>query len=196
MSYIESVKKVCGRDDIISAFEEINRGNFIPSSYKKYASVDMPVPIGEGQTTSQPSLIADMICKADIHAGHKVLEIGTGTGYAAAIMATIGAEVYTVERLGKLYKQALRNLSAFPNVRVFMAGEDLGLPDYAPFSRIIVFAYYEEVPLELVNQLIDGGIMVIPIGDEFSQHLYRLRNIGGKIYEEKLYPVRFVPLIW
>lgn len=193
---MENVKKVCGRDDVISAFESVDRNSFLPYTYKKYASVDMPVPIGDGQTTSQPSLIADMICKADIKRGHKVLEIGTGTGYAAAIMATIGAEVYTTERLEKLYKQALRNLSIFPNVRVFLAGESLGLPDHAPFERIIVFAYYEEIPIELVNQLSNDGIMIIPIGDEFYQHLYKIKKVSGEVYEEKLYPVRFVPLIW
>ncbi len=196
MSYIENIKRICHGEDVISAFESMDRSNFIPYSYRKYASADMPVPIGEGQTTSQPSLIADMICQADIQAGHKVLEIGTGTGFAAAIMATIGANVYTVERIKKLYRQAVRNLSPFQNVRVFLSEDSLGLPDCAPFDRIIVFAYYDTVPQELVDQLEEGGVMVIPIGNEFYQYLYKITKISGEIYEEKLYPVRFVPLIW
>ncbi|NOZ92552.1 protein-L-isoaspartate(D-aspartate) O-methyltransferase [bacterium 3DAC] len=195
MSYIENVKRVCAdRPEIIKAFEEIDRRQFLPRAYRKYADHDMPLPIGYGQTTSQPSLIADMICRADIKRGDKVLEIGTGTGFAASIMATLGADVYTVEKIPELYQLAKENLSSFDNVHVFLAGDVLGLPEYAPFDKILVFAHAEDIPIELLDQLKEGGIMIVPVGDERIQYLMKIEKTfeGDKV--ETLYPVRFVPL--
>ncbi len=195
MSYIEEVRYVCGdRPDVVDAFEKVNRKLFLPRSYRRYADNDMPLPIGYGQTTSQPSLIADMICRADIKRGDKVLEVGTGTGFAAAIMATIGADVYTVEKVPELYQIAKENLSSFDNVHVYLAGDILGLPEHAPFDKIVVFAHAEDIPVQLLEQLRVGGVMIIPVGDERIQHLLRIEKTSDGDRVETLYPVRFVPL--
>lgn len=196
MDYIDRIVDMYGdRPDIIESFKNVDRSMFLPESSKKYADYDMPLPIGYGQTTSQPSLIADMIYLIDIKKGDKVLEIGTGTGFASAVMANLGVDLYTVERVRQLYEIAKKNLSAYPNVKVFLAEEGvLGLPQYVPFDKIIVFAHADEIPQELVDQLSVNGMMIIPVGDEYLQYLYRVtKRIDGDEVE-RLYPVRFVPI--
>ena len=196
MNYIDKIMNMYGdRPDIIESFKNVDRRMFLPGSSKKYADYDMPLPIGYGQTTSQPSLIADMIYLIDIKKGDKVLEIGTGTGFASVVMANLGVDLYTVEKVSQLYKIAQNNLSGYPNVKVFLADEGvLGLPKYAPFNKIIVFAHTDEIPQELVEQLSVNGKMIIPVGDDYVQYLYRvIKRIDGDEVE-KLYPVRFVPI--
>ena len=183
------------RPDIIEAFKNVDRRMFLPGASKQYADYDMPLPIGYGQTTSQPSLIADMIYQIDIKEGDKVLEIGTGTGFASAVMANLDVDLYTVEKIRQLYEIAKKNLSGYPNVKVFLAEEGvLGLPQYAPFDKIIVFAHADEIPQELVDQLSVNGKMIIPVGDDYVQYLYRVTKTIDGDEVEKLYPVRFVPI--
>lgn len=198
MDYMnEIVKRWAGKNDrLVEAFGRVDRAIFLPPSYKKYASYDMPLPIGYGQTTSQPSLVADIIGILDITPGDKVLEVGTGTGYQAAVMAELGADVYTVEKVSALYEEALKNLSRYPNVRVFLAREGVvGLPEHAPFDKIVVAAAATDIVPELVEQLADGGKMIIPVGDSYAQWLTLVQKSGGEVSLHRLYPVRFVPLI-
>lgn len=196
MNYIDKIINMYSyRPDIIEAFKNVDRRMFLPGASKQYADYDMPLPIGYGQTTSQPSLIADMIYLIDIKKGDKVLEIGTGTGFAAAVMANLGVDLYTVEKVKQLYEIAKKNLSSYPNVKVFLAEEGvLGLPQYAPFDKIIVFAHADEIPQELVDQLSVNGKMIIPVGDDYVQYLYRVTKTIDGDEVEKLYPVRFVPI--
>jgi len=191
------VRKWSGINDaLVEAFSRVDRSDFLPKGYKKYASYDMPLPIGYGQTTSQPSLIADILGALEISPGDKVLEIGTGTGYQAAIMAELGADVYTVEKVPQLHEEALRNLSKYPNVKVFLARDGIvGLPEYAPFDKIVVAAASHDIPPELLEQLADGGKMIIPVGDSYAQWLTLVKKNRDKVVLERLYPVRFVPLV-
>ncbi len=194
-SYIKQIEKICAdRPDIVDAFKDVDRRIFIPPNYRKYAEFDMPLPIGFGQTTSQPSLIADMFCLADVQPTDKILEIGTGTGFSTSVLASLGAEVYTVEKVPQLYERAVRNLMEYSNVHVFLAEDVIGLPSLAPFDKILVYAYADMVPVELINQLKIGGVMIIPLGDEIMQYLTKIIKTEKGDIMERLYQVRFVPL--
>jgi len=184
---------------LLAAMREVPREAFVSEAYGDYAYDDGPLPILENQTISQPYVVALMIEALNLKPGDRVLEIGTGSGYAAAILSRMVAEVYTVERLKSLAKYARQNLRSLGYDNVFVRTGDgtLGWPDYAPFQGIVVSAGGPQVPQSLRGQLAVGGHLVIPIGKEQrSQQLVLVTRQGeDKFKEKKMGHVRFVPLI-
>lgn len=181
---------------VIKAMLKVERHKFVPFSQRAYAYEDRPLPIGYGQTISQPYIVAYMTEALNLEGDERVLEIGTGSGYQAAILAEIVKEVYTIEILEPLAKSAekrLKNLG-YKNIRVKCGDGYKGWPEYAPFEAIIVTAAPEEIPQELLKQLKAGGRMVIPVGSLY-QDLYLIIKTEEGIKKKKLLPVRFVPMV-
>ncbi len=183
---------------VLAAMEKVPRAEFIPPDQRRYAYDDRPVPIGEGQTISQPYIVALMTELLEVGKGDKVLEIGTGSGYQAAILAELTPHVYTIEiipSLAERAEQTLRRLG-YEAVQVKTGDGYLGWPEHAPFDGIIVTCAPEEVPQPLRHQLEEGGRMVIPVGPQWThQTLYLLTKKGGKLEQEEVIPVRFVPMV-
>lgn len=182
---------------ILAAFEEVPREEFVLKSYVDSAFSDCALPIDCGQTISQPYTVAFMCEAAQINSTDRVLEVGTGSGYGAAILSKLGACVHTVERISALARSAearLRRLG-FKNVQVHTAATSLGLVPEGPFDVIVVTAGAREMPLALTKQLADGGRMVVPIGNYASQIMYRLKRSGDQIEQKPLGHFAFVPLI-
>lgn len=186
------------RDErLLAAMEEIPRHLFVPPALAERAYDDGPLPIGEGQTISQPYIVAEMTQALRLGGGEKVLEVGTGSGYQTAILARLAREVVSVERLPELSLAAssvLRELG-IANVRFHVGDGTLGVAEEAPFDRILVTAASPDVPGPLFEQLAEAGILVIPIGGRWEQELIRVRKRDGKEYREFLGGCRFVPLI-
>jgi protein-L-isoaspartate(D-aspartate) O-methyltransferase len=183
-------------DRVIKAMLEVPRHLFIPEKYRHYAYDDSPVPIGQGQTISQPYVVALMTEELNLSRSDRVLEVGTGSGYQAAILSRIVDEVYTieiVEPLGRAAEKRLKELG-YDNVHVMVGDGYEGWPEHAPFDRIIVTCAPTEIPAPLVEQLKEGGIMVIPVGTAGFQYLYRVKKYMGKAETEAVIPVSFVPL--
>lgn len=180
----------------LAAMRAVPRHLFVPDSMVSSAYEDRPLPIGFGQTISQPAIVAYMTEIISPGPGLKVLEIGTGSGYQAAILAATGAEVYSIEIIPQLAEtaiQRLRNLG-FDKVTVKTADGYYGWPEQAPFDAIIVTAAAEFIPPPLIDQLSDSGLMVIPVGSPFFvQTLMLVQKRGGKTTTTNLMPVRFVP---
>ncbi|NPA35186.1 MAG: protein-L-isoaspartate(D-aspartate) O-methyltransferase [Chlorobi bacterium] len=182
---------------VLKAIEKVPRHLFVPETTQAYAYDDTALPIGYGQTISQPYTVAFMLEKLNVEPGHKVLDVGTGSGYQAALLSELGADVYSIERIYPLYEEAKERLAnlGYDNVKVFYRDGWIGLPEYAPYDRIIVAAAAPQTPEKLLKQLKIGGIMIIPIGDEYFQKLVRIKRIGENEYEkEDLGPFVFVPL--
>jgi len=183
---------------VLTAMETIDRGPFIKGLFADRAYEDMPLPIACGQTISQPSVVGLMTQALNVTARDKVLEVGTGSGYQAAILSQLARRVYTVDRHRRLVREAREIFEALDltNITAFSADGSFGLPDQAPFDRIIVTAAAEDPPGPLLAQLKIGGIMVLPVGQSDTvQSLIRVtRNETGFDYDE-LRPVRFVPLL-
>ncbi len=184
---------------ILDAFQTVPREAFLPENLAEFAYQDTPLPIAEDQTISQPYIVAATIDALDLHGHERVLEIGTGSGYAAAVLGRLAREVFTVERLESLANHAHECLVrlGYGNVNVLCGDGTLGWAEHAPFDAIAVAAGGPEVPRALLSQLAPGGRLVIPVGpDEASQMLMRITKEGeGRFREEPLVPVRFVPLI-
>ena len=184
---------------VLAAMGTVPREAFVSEQYRDYAYDDGPLPILEGQTISQPYVVALMIEMLKLKPGDRVLEIGTGSGYAAAVLSRIAGEVYTVERLETLVHFARKNLAhlAYDNVQVHYGDGTLGWPEHAPYDGIIVAAGGPKVPQALKDQLLHGGRLVLPVGKEQrSQRLVRLTRLSDNEFErEELSHVRFVPLI-
>ena len=184
---------------VLAAIGEVARELFVPKRLRGHAYDDSPLPIGSGQTISQPYIVALMIEALALRGGEKVLEIGSGSGYAAAVLARIAREVFTVERIGKLAKTAAARLTAanFVNVHVRSADGTLGWEEEAPFDAILVSAGAPDVPKSLKRQLAVGGRMVIPVGsNQRAQELVRVtRTAEVRFKQEAIADVRFVPLI-
>jgi protein-L-isoaspartate(D-aspartate) O-methyltransferase len=184
---------------VLEAMRQVPREAFVASGFEEFAYEDSPLPIAEGQTISQPYIVALMIEAAEVKAGDRVLEIGTGSGYAAAVLSRIAGEVYTVERHGALVETAKRRFArlGYRNIEVRHSDGTLGWPEAAPFDAIIVTAGGPEIPESLRNQLKIGGRLVIPIGSlTHEQRLVKVVRDGEHAFhEEDLGPVRFVPLI-
>ena len=183
---------------VLSAMEAIDRGLFVRGLFSERAYEDMPLPIACGQTISQPSVVALMTQALEVTARDKVLEVGTGSGYQAAILSQLARRVYTVDRHRRLVREAEAVFKALDlnNITAFAADGSFGLPDHAPFDKIIVTAAAEDPPGPLLAQLRIGGIMVLPVGQSDTvQSLIKVtRHDHGLDYEE-LRPVRFVPLV-
>ena len=192
-----------GRDEldpkVMAAMAKVPRDRFVPEALRDHAWDNGPLPIGHGQTISQPFIVALMTDLLDIPPGARLLEIGTGSGYQTAILAELADQVYTVEvvpPLGKAAKRILDELG-YENVHYRTADGHLGWPEHAPYDGIIVTAAAREVPDELIEQLRPGGRMVIPVGPPWStQQLMRITRTGdGEVKKEAILPVAFVPLI-
>jgi protein-L-isoaspartate(D-aspartate) O-methyltransferase len=182
---------------VLDAMERVPRHLFIGSAAAGNAYSDMALPIGEGQTISQPYMVAIMTELLELKGREKVLEVGTGSGYQAAVLAELSLEVFTIERIAPLAERAetkFRELS-YANVHVKTGDGTLGWPEEAPFDRIIITAGSPEIPAPLIEQLAKGGIIVIPVGDLYSQQLLKYRNAGEKPITEYHTPCVFVPLI-
>ena len=183
---------------VLSAMEKIDRGAFVKGLFAERAYDDTPLPIACGQTISQPSVVGLMTQALRVEPRHKVLEVGTGTGYQAAILSQLARRVYTVDRFRRLVReaQAVFDELKLTNITAMTADGSHGLPDQAPFDRILVTAAAEDPPGTLLSQLRIGGIMVVPVGQSDAvQSLIRVtRGPDGYDYEEIL-PVRFVPLV-
>lgn len=181
---------------VLEVMRKIERHRFVPANLAGLAYEDRPLPIGEGQTISQPYIVALMTELLHLKGKEKVLEIGTGSGYQAAILAELAKEVYTIEILPKLANRAEKLLQGlgYKNIKVKSGDGYLGWPEFAPFEAIIVTCAPEEIPLALIEQLAEGGRMVIPVGETY-QELKLLIKSGGKIEQKNIIPVSFVPMI-
>jgi protein-L-isoaspartate(D-aspartate) O-methyltransferase len=180
---------------VLAAMEKVPRHLFVPEVYRAQAYDDYPLPIGENQTISQPYIVALMTSLLDLKGGEKVLEIGTGSGYQAAVLAEIAGEVYTIEILEPLAKRAEATLTSlgYTNVHVRNGDGYAGWPDEAPFDDIVVTAAPIKVPQPLLDQLKVGGHMVIPLGKVFQDLVVYTKTPTG--FEKKnVVPVRFVPM--
>lgn len=183
---------------VLQAVREVPRDAFLPAELQELAYDDTPLPIGEGQTISQPFVVALMAQEARLRPDHKVLEVGTGSGYAAAIFSRIAAEVYTIERLAGLADLASARLEAlgYDNVHVRTGDGTLGWPEAAPFDAILVAAGGPEPPRSLLEQLAAGGRLIIPVGETAQEQLLVcVHRRDGRFHQRDLGGVRFVPLI-
>lgn len=181
---------------VIEALLRVPRHRFVPPEHRHLAYIDGPLPIGHGQTISQPYIVALMTQLLHLGGEENVLEIGTGSGYQAAILGCLAKQVHTIERHPDLASQAIRILKelAFDNVSVHIGDGSLGLADYAPYQAIIVTAAAPKAPHSLLDQLDLEGSLVIPVGGLWGQNLERWQRIGGRFDCETLVPVAFVPL--
>ncbi len=184
---------------VISAMKRVPRHLFVSEGLTHKAYEDRPLPIGYDQTISQPYIVAYMTQALRLVGGEKVLEVGTGCGYQAAVLAEIAKEVYTIERIPELAEKARKTLGDlnYNNVHVIVGDGTLGLKQFAPYDAIIVTAGGPKVPKPLISQLKVGGRLVMPVGEyRYGQTLVRItKGINDKINEEKLIDVLFVPLI-
>jgi protein-L-isoaspartate(D-aspartate) O-methyltransferase len=186
------------RDErLLNAMARVPRHEFVEARYREQAYEDHPLPIGAGQTVSQPYIVALMLELLHLDASSKVLEIGTGSGYQTALLAELAAHVYSVERHAKLAQEAQDRLSrlGFTNVSVVVGDGSQGLPEYAPFDAIVVSAAASEIPAPLFDQLREGGRMIIPVGPPEQQELQLVRKQQGRPLITVLEGCRFVPLI-
>lgn len=186
------------RDEkVLKAMRTVERHLFVTPEYHSQAYNDYPLPIGDGQTISQPYIVALMTEMLNLQADDKVLEIGTGSGYQAAVLAEICDSVFTIEIFESLGKQAKQLLNAlgYKNVYVKVGDGYRGWPEHAPFDGIIVTCAPTHVPDPLIEQLCEGGRLVIPVGEKYSQILVLYVKKNGKLKEMDNVPVRFVPMI-
>ena len=182
---------------VIDAMSRVERDKFVPWAAKIAAYVNRPLPIGHGQTISQPFIVALMTHLMQPREGDRVLEIGTGSGYQAAVLAELVEAVYTIEIIPELAESAAKRLAdlGFDNVHVKTGDGWYGWPDLAPFDAIMVTAVGEDVPGELVRQLKSGGRIVLPVGSDWDQYLVVVEKAAdGTISRRDVLPVRFVPL--
>jgi protein-L-isoaspartate(D-aspartate) O-methyltransferase len=181
---------------VLDAMGTVPRHEFVPESLRKFAYRDEPLPIGYGQSISQPFIVAFMTEQLDPKPTDRVLEIGTGSGYQAAVLSRLVAEVYTIEIIEPLARRAetdLRRLG-YLNVKVLAGDGYKGWPEYAPFDSIVVTCAPDQIPQPLIDQLQDGGRMIIPVGTLGDQKLYLLRKHGTTIEQQAVLPVAFVPM--
>jgi len=184
---------------VLKAMARVPRHLFVPEMYRKYSYQDSPLGIGYGQTISQPYIVAEMTRLLNLTADSKVLEIGTGSGYQAAVLAEISNRVYSIEIVAPLLEQARKNLAAagYTGIRLRHGDGYYGWPEAAPFSAIIVTCAAGQVPPPLLEQLARGGRMVIPVGKRYgTQYLILVtKDADGTIASRNILPVRFVPLV-
>jgi protein-L-isoaspartate(D-aspartate) O-methyltransferase len=181
---------------VLSAMKKVPRHEFVGAAQRPYAYEDRALPIGAQQTISPPFVVAYMTEVLDPRPADKVLEIGTGSGYQAAVLSEISAEVYTIEIVPELARAAERRLKQLKYRNIFVREGDgyLGWPENAPFDRIIVTCSPEDIPRPLIEQLKDGGRMIIPVGERYQQTFHLLRKKDGQLLEEKLQSTLFVPM--
>lgn len=183
---------------VLEAMRGVPRHLFVPLGSRALAYEDHPVSIGQGQTISQPYMVAFMTQALELRGGERVLEIGTGSGYQTAILAELCREVFSIERIPELAAAAQRALMAlgYRNIRLRVGDGSEGWPEYAPFDGILVAAAAPSIPQKLRDQLADNGVMVIPVGDwRRTQEILVARRTGGAVTVERSIGCRFVPLI-
>jgi protein-L-isoaspartate(D-aspartate) O-methyltransferase len=183
---------------VLSAIERTSREAFVPTAFADRAYENVALPISHGQTISQPAVVAYMTQELRIGSRHKVLEVGTGSGYQSAILSRLCRRLYTIERHRDLLREAESRFSALrlKNITSRVGDGALGWPEQAPFDRILVTAAAPDVPPVLLDQLAAGGIMIVPVGDPTAdQQLLRCRRTAAGVDYETLWPVRFVPLV-
>jgi protein-L-isoaspartate(D-aspartate) O-methyltransferase len=182
---------------VLKAMQTVPRHSFVPPDWRSMAYWDRPLPIGHDQTISQPYIVAKMSELLEIKAGRKILEVGTGSGYQAAVLAEMGAEVFTIEIIAELGQGARHILGelGYGRVQVKIGDGYQGWPEQAPFDGIIVTCAPSHIPQPLQDQLAEGGLMVIPVGPVYGvQQLVLLRKVKGQIQRERIFEVRFVPM--
>jgi protein-L-isoaspartate(D-aspartate) O-methyltransferase len=181
---------------VLDAMSRVPRHLFVPEGERDEAYADHPLPIGHGQTISQPYIVAFMSEALKLEATHRVLEIGTGSGYQAAVLAELAGEVYTIEIIGELAERAEKTLreAGYRNVTVRSGNGYLGWPEHAPYDRIMVTAAPDQVPPALIEQLKVGGLMAIPVGESGFQELRILKRTESGLETLDTLPVRFVPM--
>ena len=194
---LERLRNEVNAPDVIDAMERVPREAFVPEASAHLAYEDIPLPIGEGQTVSQPYVVAVMVNALELRRTDRVLEIGTGSGYQAAVLAEIAAEVITVERFKSLADHAAQRLEAlgYSNVQVHMSGPELGWPSANDFDAVIVAAGAPRLPSELIEQLKVGGRLVVPVGSMESQELMKVSKTRDGFAVCTFGSCRFVPLI-
>ena len=182
---------------VLSAMRKVERHLFVPASYVSRAYNDYPLPIGEGQTISQPYIVALMTEVLNLKRSDKVLEVGTGSGYQAAILGELCDQVFTIEIVDVLGKRSARLLKdlGYDHVHTMIGDGYKGWPVYAPFDAIIVTCSPTQIPLALQEQLAEGGRMVIPVGDREAQELVLLTKRDGELRQDHIVSVRFVPMV-
>jgi protein-L-isoaspartate(D-aspartate) O-methyltransferase len=185
------------KQDVIDAFLRVRRERFVTKENQKFAYEDTPLPIGENQTISQPYMVALMTELLDLDQTKTVLEIGTGSGYQTAILATLAKTVHTVERIGFLLQKAKLVLDGegFQNIEFHLGDGWLGWKDKAPYDAIIVTAAADEIPEDLLGQLKDDGKLVVPIGGKYVQTLWLIKRFQSDFQEQAICGCRFVPLV-
>lgn len=194
-------EQIAGRDIddplVLQAMRQVPRHRFVPVENRHLAYADCPLPIGQEQTISQPYIVAFMTQLLLLQGNETVLEIGTGSGYQAAILGMIVQKVYTVERHKRLAEQAASVLAeiGLANVEVKVGDGTLGWPEHAPYTTILATAAAPRVPQALLDQLADGGRLVLPVGSRGGQFLERWFRFGEKLHREQSVPVAFVPLV-
>ncbi len=200
MSHENLFEGMKGRVDerVLQAMMKVKREHFVPEKCKSLAYADMPLPIGHSQTISAPHMVAIMVQLLDLREGMKVLDIGTGSGYHAAVMAQLvgsSGYIYSVEIIPELVKMAGENLkvAGIENVTVIQGDGSLGLPEYAPYDRINVAASAPEVPKPLMDQLAKGGKMAVPVGSYYQELVLVTKEDGST--SQRLMAVAFVPLV-
>jgi protein-L-isoaspartate(D-aspartate) O-methyltransferase len=196
---VQAIQRAGVRDPrILDAFRRVARERFVPAERAALAGADEPIAIGHGQVTTQPSLVALMVEALELSGSERVLEIGTGLGYQAAILGALARTVYSIERVGDLAERARQNMEAagIANVVVLAGDGALGLPGHAPYDAIIVAAAAPAVPSALAEQLAEGGRLVQPMGAGGDEHVVRFRKRHGRLVQDaELVRARFVPLI-
>jgi protein-L-isoaspartate(D-aspartate) O-methyltransferase len=190
---LESLKKRGFSDKITNAFEKVDRGKFIPEKYAKHSYEDIALPTIDKQTISQPYTIAFMLKILNPKDKQKILEIGSGSGYVLALLSEMcpNSKIFGIERIKKLIKYSSKRLSNYKNIKIIHKNGAQGLYEKSPFDRILVSASAEEIPLKLIEQLNDQGILVIPVGNS----IIKIKKSNKKTYTEKYYGFSFVPLI-
>jgi len=194
---IASLRPEIGDERVLRAMDRVPREEFVPTDLRRLAYDDRPLPIGHGQTISQPMMVAIMTEVLYLKGGEKVLEVGTGSGYQTAILAELADRVISVERVPQLADEAAERLKrlGYTNVTVHIAGDVLGRPDDAPYDAILVTAGAPRVPRPLTDQLAPGGRLVIPVGQRTVQQLVSVTREGDALRVRRHGQCRFVPLI-
>jgi len=182
---------------VLDAMAKVPRELFVPPEYRSHALRNIPLPIGEGQTISQPYIVALMTQALSLTGSENVLEVGTGSGYQCAILAELSRHVVSIERIESLAASARKRLSqlGYSNVEVLVGDGSLGYPEQAPYDAIMVTAASPRVPQPLLDQLAEGGRLVLPVGSHYSQELVLHIKLPGRVATHRLGAVRFVPLI-
>lgn len=182
---------------VIEIMKRVPRHLFVTEDLIDSAYDDRALPIGYGQTISQPYIVALMTELLELRGDEKVLEIGTGSGYQAAVLAELVKEVHTIERIEPLATEAKKRFEnlGIKNIKVYVRDGTEGIPEEAPFDRIIITAATPDIPEPLIKQLKDGGIIVAPVGERYSQYMLKVIKKGEEIEKHYLIPVTFVPLI-